>query len=178
VRLLYFLGVIGLAASVLVNLGSLLGYVLIDALLIIWPLVILLNIVLLALGFNTSQRGAGTLFDPVWTKKGSARTDFWLYNRAWVMRKLPPWTRYLVYLCWAYSAAGIITTAIHLWNHGDVHGDPPKIYVGRGQTRLATPSEVRRDEESALFLFSSVAASGFIYPALYFFLEREEPRRA
>jgi hypothetical protein len=171
VRFLYVLGVIGLAASVLVNLASLLGHDLVGAVIfIIWPSMILLSIALQTQGFYTPQRSPGAAMDPFLVRKDAT------YSHLWVMRKLPAWTRYPVYLCWAFSLTGVLATQIYLWNNGEVHGDPPKIYASHSQPRLATPAEVRRDEESAAFFFSSIAASGFIFPALYFFFERDEPR--
>lgn len=167
-RLLYLAAVIDLAACLLLNVGTLAGYDLLFVLPLLYVLTMMLYVSLLVLGFCSEARGMGVLFTPTWKVRGGIAG----FNHRWVMRKLPSFTRPILYAAWAYAAVGILAILSYYATHGQVHGD--RYFYAYEKSRLATPFEVRREHGLALFGFSSWLTIWLIYPALYFFFERSD----
>ncbi len=159
-RFLYFVGFLGLFASVLVNLGTLAGIDLINALLVIWPVMLVLQTALLFVGFYSQNSGWRAFVTPSWRS----------FDRKKMYEGLPPWSRYLVWAARAYTAIGVGSMLIYFATHGQVHGD--QYFYAYLKSRPATPLEVRREDGWVLFGFSSVAVSVFVLPALHFLLRR------
>ena len=86
-RFLYFVGFLGLSASVLVNICTLAGVDALNALLVIWPLIFVVNGALQFAGFYR--------FSGMWPWRS--------LDEEKVLAGLPPWSRYLV---WASRLLG------------------------------------------------------------------------
>jgi hypothetical protein len=147
-------------ACVLVNIATLAGADFINALLVIWPVMMALFVVLCLTGFYSQAKGWKAFNTPSWRS----------VDRKWIHRRLPTWSRYVVWVSWAYSAVGVGTMFVYFATHGQVHGD--QYYYAYQQSRPATPFEIQREHGFVLFGFSSFAVQFFIYPALYFLFER------
>lgn len=166
-RVLYFIAFLCLLSCVFINIWTLAGVDLLNALLVIWPVLMVLTFALLFCGFYAPLRGLAALF-------GKER---WKYgNLKWVRRRLPPWTQFVVWASWAYAAIGVGAMVLYETTYGGVHqlNGVDELCKAFMKCRPATPFEIQREHGLILFGFTSFAVQMLVYPTLYLFFERRD----
>jgi hypothetical protein len=154
VRLLYLFGFVLFTGCFALNAATLAGFDLLNVCLVLWLPIVVLHFVLAGYGFYSPTKSMRIRRPETWK---------------WLLRKLPSFCRYVVWVFWAYSVAGMVALIVYLATHGQVHGD--QYYYAFQKSRPATPFEIRREHGWALFFATILWTQPLIFPALYFLFE-------